>query len=378
MNNFDDGLFRVGRKAKSISDSVSTLLKHALEAERNQKSMIKRAFGRDIGAEAKEALKRHAKDLERLQSLQSSTRNMPSEEVTWVAPYVSAISDLAKAFDDLTTLPIAQQTNAFDEVVSAEAQQRMLRQRQRDFERIVGPLGATTQLRGILARVPKAGVVADFARGFDRLANSFAEVVAEPFFTAKGPTWLLAAPALFTYTGNRALGAIVGVDIALIDAASDEATESELGEVRDQLVERLGKVNVGLADIYRGAIAAMERRDPDWVRHVSTSLRELLINLIDSLAPELMMDAWKDRTKEDTAAEGGWSRKAKLRYIFRAGREAGTERMVDNIIDGIVMLIYPASGGVHALIPPHNEAGLSYMLSHAQGAFATILTAAGR
>jgi hypothetical protein len=282
-----------------------------------------------------------------------------------------------KKKDRLGDSPItdAQKSSIYQQIVELEAQNLRAQRLQREHERLVGPFYATTQLSAALASVSKVGVLADFVSGLDRVAKSFAIFSAAPEAIAQSPAWLLGTPPLLTYTGLRAASAIVGLDSELIEAETDAASEEELSELRDALAGRLLAVHSSLAEAYQGALAAMDRKGPDWVRHVSVSLRQLLTSLIDTLAPTAEMNFWKIRTAEDTA-EGGWSRRAKLRFIFREGRTTGTERMVDNIIDSTLMLIYPTSDGVHALVPPHNEAGMEYIVSHMQGVIATVLTAA--
>lgn len=375
MDNPDTAPARVGREGNPFGSVIATLMKQAAIVERIQKSMTTRAFGRDIGADALEAFRSHEAILNRLRTVSSRTENMTLLEANSIGPYMKAITELSNAYYRSITIPMAQpQSLSLDQELIVNAQDLLLRQQK--FNRTIGPLGATAQLSVILAAVPRAGPVADFAHGLEEVARAYAELAARSELVAEGQNWLLEVPPLFSYTGSRALSAMLGLGVDLINAASDTLAEVELGETRDTLVARLHDVDAGLAEIYRGAMSAMLRREPDWVRHVSTSLRELLIHLIDLLAPTPTMDDWKTRTKEDTA-EGGWSRKAKLRFIFRAGRQGGTERMVDNMIESIVMLIYPTSDGVHALISPHNEDGMTYIVSHSQGVLATVLTAAG-
>jgi hypothetical protein len=270
---------------------------------------------------------------------------------------------------------MAFESPAMEAARQLEVQKVRLDQSYRDLERIAGPLAATAQLRARLDELAKPPAVAQFLAGLDQLTEAYSGSLVMGA-TSLSPHWIWEAPPLYAYTGTRVAGAIAGWSQGQAVASSDDDAEEAITDVATTLVTRLASVGPEFLEPYLGAQTAMTRREADWIRHVCASLRELEDKLILHLAPNSAMESWIPAPDADDIVEGTWSRKARLRYIFRAARVGGTERMVDEIINTTLMVFFPENAGVHTLVRPHNDAGMELLFAHAQGQLHTILRAA--
>src|SRR6267143_680794 len=84
------------------------------------------------------------------------------------------------------------------------------------------------------------------------------------------------------------------------------------------VVGLLSALDVDLPQMWFGAASASVRRNPDWVRHVAASLRELLMHVLRYLAPDQSVLPWTQDSKE--IVRGRPTRAARLRFIFERNR----------------------------------------------------------
>ena len=85
-----------------------------------------------------------------------------------------------------------------------------------------------------------------------------------------------------------------------------------------ELMQLLERINPKFAEVYSGALKALESDNPERPRHVLTSLRELANHLLRELAPPDPLEKWIDsRGDADLRNRGKPTRRAKIIYIMR-------------------------------------------------------------
>lgn len=161
-------------------------------------------------------------------------------------------------------------------------------------------------------------------------------LIAAPEFLRELPTHLVAA-------ATRSTGLIITADEGFAEEGGG-ILSAQAGE----LEERLGNVSPALITLYRGALTAFSRRDDDYIRQVSVSLRELFVHLLRELAPDASIRRWDPAILPQT---GKTPYRVRLVYVFRtASQSKAYGRMVKNDIDHVLQNFFLLDGeGVHKL-----------------------------
>ena len=116
-----------------------------------------------------------------------------------------------------------------------------------------------------------------------------------------------------------------------------DAHSGVVGEADPQLLQRLQTMSSDLIDRWRGAVFALNPRNPDAARHFCTSAREILTRVIDTRAPDA--EVLESLPNCDLSDRGRPTRRAKLKFILSHGNinadelEDFTERDVDNLLE---------------------------------------------
>ena len=128
----------------------------------------------------------------------------------------------------------------------------------------------------------------------------------------------VSAPARELFTLGHAINAIYSTydedswadfpDAQLVAAIEEEASDC---------VVLLRSLDPALAQPYIGAREALRRQNPDRVRHILTSLRELWSHLFRRLAPDKSVMEWIGEAKKDLLQSGRPTRRARVLYICR-------------------------------------------------------------
>lgn len=120
-------------------------------------------------------------------------------------------------------------------------------------------------------------------------------------------------------------------------------------ENQDALEPLLAERNPDFVAMWRGAMDALTRRGPDWLRHFAISTRELFDHLLRTMAPEDKIRNWSDDPRD--YSNGRPTRAARLRYIGREIRDASfVEFMKRDVTLTLDMLGY-LQEGTHAIAP---------------------------
>lgn len=124
------------------------------------------------------------------------------------------------------------------------------------------------------------------------------------------------------------------------DAAASRLTDTTIGG-------ELAQVDEDLDRRWRGALFALDPRNPDAARHFCTSARELLSRLLESAAPDgLVVAADPDCARTD---QGSITRRARIHYCLaaRGHPDEHFADFVDEDIENVLELFRVFNDGTH-------------------------------
>lgn len=171
-----------------------------------------------------------------------------------------------------------------------------------------------------------------FQTSYQRLVDSGAE-------TRLPPGWIDLSEGEAA-NSVAAMNAISDAEVTGDDAATDRLTdttiEGELAQVDEDLDRR-----------WRGALFALDPRNPDAARHFCTSARELLSRLLESAAPDdLVVAADPDCARTD---QGLITRRARIQYCLavRGHPDEHFADFVEEDIGNVLELFRVFNDGTH-------------------------------
>ncbi|MDI3461304.1 MAG: hypothetical protein OJF50_000125 [Nitrospira sp.] len=132
------------------------------------------------------------------------------------------------------------------------------------------------------------------------------------------PEFSITAPAREIFTLGHAINAIYSAydEDSWVDSP-DAQLVAEIEEEASDCMVLLRSLDPALAQPYIGAREALRSQNPDRVRHILTSLRELWSHLFRRLAPDKSVMEWVGDAKEDLLQSGRPTRRARVLYICR-------------------------------------------------------------
>ena len=120
------------------------------------------------------------------------------------------------------------------------------------------------------------------------------------------------------------------------------------GSIEDAaLIEELRGISEDLDDRWRGAVFALNPRNPDAARHFCTSAREIITQILEIKAPDV--EVFRLLPNCDRTERGNPTRRAKIKYfLHRKGMTEDTlEEFVEEDIENIVRLFNVFNSGTH-------------------------------
>lgn len=144
----------------------------------------------------------------------------------------------------------------------------------------------------------------------------------------------------------------------------DEQTlefEPDVSVISDEcsLEDWLHEIDPGLNTLLRGARQALTSANPDRVRHVTTSMRELFTHVVHHLAPD---DAIRQWTSNDRYFHQGHpTRRARLLYICRQINFDTLSDFVDADVRSALTLVDALHSGTHGISPNLSERQLGVL-----------------
>lgn len=128
--------------------------------------------------------------------------------------------------------------------------------------------------------------------------------------------------------------------------------------------ERIRSLGEPLVTMYDGAIEALARDAADKPRHVCISLRELITQVLRSLAPDGAVSKWSTDPKH--LREGQPTRRARLLYICRNIDVGSFSGFVRSDVESTLKFIGLLQEGTHSLSSPFGEGQLRTLVSRAE------------
>jgi hypothetical protein len=192
------------------------------------------------------------------------------------------------------------------------------------------------------------------------------------------PNWIYESPetakipAQDYYVASRILKIISVDDDPEID--NFEKLETEIREEnKDAIGKYLPLVHINLPDLWSGALQAMKSQNPDKIRHMIISLRELYTHVLHILAPDDAVYKWDE--KQEHYNDGKPTRKGRFLYICRNlnGSNSQFAKLLKTEIDATLAMVNLFQGGTHSIKPIFSLEELEFIKIKADTTLRTFL-----
>jgi hypothetical protein len=214
----------------------------------------------------------------------------------------------------------------------------------------------------------------DFATSYSKL---FASLSNNPASVISLPPVVSQYPAVEFFNGVRVAESVT------VESADEFELEAELEEETHQLEkdiqqetanileELLGRLNVELIIPLHGARQSLASTNPDKVRHLATSLRELFTHVLHALSPDDKVKSWSNFPEH--YQNGKPTRRARLLYICRSLNHDPFSDFLEKDIDAVLEFIKLFQRGTHEIIPTYTDFHLKMMLVRMESALRFLL-----
>jgi hypothetical protein len=176
-------------------------------------------------------------------------------------------------------------------------------------------------------------------------------------------------PVTTEYFGNISLAKATVVD-------SKDDIEGQIEDIGLGLIARLDTMASGLGGMLQGAKQAADSANPEKVRHCLTSLRELITQVIHTLAPDREIRKWSQ--KPDLYDKQRPTRRARMLYICRGVGDTDMADFVKSDIDTSLKFINTLNIGTHKITADLRKNHLNAMVSRAVGLLGFLLDISGK
>ncbi|MDE3157084.1 MAG: hypothetical protein KGN76_18455 [Acidobacteriota bacterium] len=176
-------------------------------------------------------------------------------------------------------------------------------------------------------------------------------------------------PALAVYSHARVVRAIT-------THTGDEPVVEIWSEVREEttsIIETtLPRIRPALLVSWRAGLATVRRRESDWVRQASSSLRYVLIETLDAIAPrDRVLAGGPD--KKYLSSKGEPTRAAQVRWLCRSLKNKDYRDMMVSELDSAIETIDAMNTAVHREDYPEIEEAFDRMCVRAEIALRDLL-----
>jgi hypothetical protein len=174
-----------------------------------------------------------------------------------------------------------------------------------------------------------------------------------------GRTGAFVVPSAVVSAFDYNIGVVTNYPWHLLEDADDVKRDRKitikLGEALDVFLVAL---NPRLVNLLEGARQALNSNNPERVRHVMTSLRELFTHVLHELAPDDRVREWSN-SHRDYDDKGRPTRRARLRYICRGVNKEASTASIGQKVDEALELVQLFHRGTHGLEPQFSLAELN-------------------
>jgi hypothetical protein len=329
-----------------------------------------------------------------------------------IAPTLSAVDRLRKDTTPfvITSLSrMVQDRSSFDKVtgsVSAIISKSLLQQE--TFKRFdIGSIARELSINSTFERVHMSGIATALAAATDytnlaektlgafgwdslgernNLSKTLIQAAQKNFLNVSAgysallknitdkPNWVYEAPEIAKipaqdyYIGSRILK-IVSTEDQIAEEADTGVNEENL----DSISRYLPVIHTDLPDLWHGALQSLNSDNPDKIRHMITSIRELYNHVLHRLAPDDAMAGWDpDHTHYD---KGKPTRRGRFMYICRnlEGSSSQFAKLLKAEIDATLIMIDLFNGGTHSIKSNYAPHELQYIRIKAETTLRTFL-----
>lgn len=202
----------------------------------------------------------------------------------------------------------------------------------------------------------------DFAKSYSKLFASFSD---KPASVISLPPIVSRYSAVEFFNGVRVAEAVtIESDESELDFDVEQEIH-QLGEnVREEaenvLEELLRKLNPDFIVPLHGARQSFESTNPDKVRHVATSLRELFTHVLHALSPDDKVKDWSNSPEH--YYNNRPTRRARLLYICRSLNYDQFSNFLEKDIDTVLEFLKLFQRGTHEIMPTYTDLQLRVML----------------
>jgi hypothetical protein len=191
------------------------------------------------------------------------------------------------------------------------------------------------------------------------------------------PNWIYDAPAIAKTPAQDYYVASRILKIVSTDEQENENSLSFEEEVREENKDAIGNylpmIDRNLPDLWKGALQAMGSDNPDKIRHMITSLRELYTHILHILAPDEAILKWDE--KQMNFYNGRPTRRGRFLFICRNlnGSNSQFAKFLKSEIDTTLLMIDLFQGGTHSIKPIFSMPELEFIKIKAETTLRTFL-----
>lgn len=171
------------------------------------------------------------------------------------------------------------------------------------------------------------------------------------------PSMVITMPSVEMYLATHQ------TEVSIVEAeimADEEQFLAQIELNKPHMDKIITSVDERLIPLYQGAINAIASDNIDNVRHATTSLRELVTQILHKLAPDEDFFDWdKDNLYR---YDGRPTRKGRLLYICRNINSDSFATFVDRDVAGALSFLDLLQKGTHAIEKPYDERQMKALL----------------
>lgn len=179
---------------------------------------------------------------------------------------------------------------------------------------------------------------------------------------------------VIAYTSAETANSVAALNALLDEAPAADATDAEVDDLQSTTIDvELAELDSDLASRWRGALFALNPRNPDAARHFCTSAREMLADILSLVAPTdevLAADPDCERTQD-----GKITRRSRIRFCLRRSRlyVDELEEFVERDIDNVLALFGEFNSGTHGTAGQFSLAQLQTLKTRVEDAVTFVL-----
>lgn len=188
-----------------------------------------------------------------------------------------------------------------------------------------------------------SNTIASYSKSFSELWKSYE--TSPKTFVELSPILLRIPPIEYFNTSSF----VENISVEGSDEAEEELLISDLLiENEETLTTLLPKLNPNLLNMWLGARQALESNNADKVRHFTTSIRELLTQILHALSPDTELIKWSNNPTEHIQNNKP-TRRARLLYIYREVNNDHFKSFIEADIKATLQFIDLFQEGTHSV-----------------------------